>query len=86
MRPLLLLICLLPTWLLADDYGYPLHNPFEATIAGTPAALRPALPDEQSISQRDYSLNLRPERANRSRSMPASISTPAALGSSRLGS
>ncbi|GGH88754.1 serine/threonine protein kinase [Pseudomonas fluvialis] len=65
MRPLLLLICLLPTWLLADDYGYPLHNPFEATIAGTPVALRPALPDEQSISQRDYSLNLRPERANR---------------------
>lgn len=44
------------------DYQFPLHNPFEATIAGTPSALRPALPDDVDIKQRDYSLRLRPER------------------------
>ena len=44
------------------DYQFPLHNPFEATIAGTPSALRPALPDDADIKQRDYSLRLRPER------------------------
>lgn len=44
------------------DYQFPLHNPFEATIAGTPSALRPPLPDDADIKQRDYSLRLRPER------------------------
>lgn len=44
------------------DYQFPMHNPFEATIAGTPSALRPALPDDADIKQRDYSLRLRPER------------------------
>lgn len=47
----------------AASYGYPLSNPFEATIATTPAALQPAgLPDDQHIDQDDYELNLRPER------------------------
>lgn len=44
------------------SYQFPLHNPFEATIAGTPSALRPQLPDDADIRQRDYRLRLRPER------------------------
>ncbi|OHC13238.1 MAG: serine/threonine protein kinase [Pseudomonadales bacterium GWC1_66_9] len=44
------------------SYGFPLHNPFEATIATTPPELRPALPPDSEIDQRDYSLSLRPER------------------------
>lgn len=43
-------------------YQFPLSNAFEATIAGTPSALRPQLPDDADIKQRDYSLRLRPER------------------------
>jgi len=43
-------------------YGYPLTNPFEATIATTPPALRPDLPADSDIDQADYTLNLRPER------------------------
>jgi predicted alpha/beta-fold hydrolase len=46
----------------AASYGYPLTNPFEATIATTPPDLRPKLPDNQDINQADYSLNLRPNR------------------------
>ncbi len=47
----------------AASYGYPLTNPFEATIATTPPEQRPTLPSDEDISQSDYSLNLRPERA-----------------------
>lgn len=43
-------------------YGYPLTNPFEATIASTPLALRPELPKDEDIKQADYSINLLPER------------------------
>lgn len=43
-------------------YQFPLTNPFEATMAGTPSALRPVLPNDVDIRQRDYSLRLRPER------------------------
>lgn len=43
-------------------YGYPLTNPFEATIASTPPELRPTLPLDEDIDQADYSLNVRPER------------------------
>lgn len=46
----------------ANDYGFPLANPFEATIVGTPPALRPPLPDDAEIVQADYSLRLRPRR------------------------
>lgn len=46
----------------ATAYEYPLSNPFAATIAGTPSALRPQLPEDADIKQRDYSLRLRPER------------------------
>ena len=46
----------------ADRYGFPLADPFEATIATTPPELRPALPDDAGIDQRDYSLLLRPHR------------------------
>lgn len=46
-------------------YGYPISNPFAATIAGTPQALRPPLPDPADIDQSDYSLSLRPERETR---------------------
>lgn len=44
---------------------YPISNPFEATIAGTPAALMPQLPSSRDIQQKDFSLNLRPQRAAR---------------------
>ncbi|WP_242671848.1 serine/threonine protein kinase [Stutzerimonas kirkiae] len=73
--PLLLCISVLASMLLAlpghaadirpEHYGYPLHNPFEATIAGTPAALRADLPDDDAIRQKDYSLRLLPEREYR---------------------
>ncbi|GAB6386997.1 serine/threonine protein kinase [Stutzerimonas marianensis] len=45
-----------------EDYGYPLSNPFEATIATTPVELRAETPTDDDIDQRDYSLRLRPER------------------------
>lgn len=47
---------------ISADYQFPLTNAFEATIAGTPSILRPQLPDDADIKQRDYSLRLRPER------------------------
>ena len=43
-------------------YGFPLTNPFEATIATTPPDLRPKLPSDDEINQSDYTLNMRPER------------------------
>ena len=43
-------------------YGYPLVNPFEATITSTPPNLRPEVPLPEDIDQRDYSVKLRPER------------------------
>jgi hypothetical protein len=46
----------------AASYGFPLTNPFEATIASTPIDLQPKLPDIADINQSDYTLNLRPER------------------------
>ncbi len=47
----------------ARDYGFPLLNPFEATIATTPKMLQPQnLPDDRYIDQDDYTLTLRPER------------------------
>jgi hypothetical protein len=46
----------------ARSYGYPLHNPFEATIATTPPPLRPALPADSDIDQADHQVRLRPER------------------------
>ncbi len=46
----------------ATTYQFPLHNAFEATIAGTPSALQPQLPDDADINQHDYNLRLRPER------------------------
>lgn len=39
----------------AESYGYPLANPFEATIATTPPELRPELPADGDIRQSDYS-------------------------------
>lgn len=45
-----------------EEYGYPLANPFEATIAATPMALRATVPTDDEIDQADYSLRLRPER------------------------
>ncbi|MHA6494499.1 alpha/beta fold hydrolase family protein [Pseudomonas borbori] len=46
----------------AQSYGYPLTNPFEATIATTPPELRPELPADEDIDQDDYQVKLRPER------------------------
>ena len=45
----------------AASYGYPLTNPFEATIATTPPEQRPTLPSDDEIDQADYDLKLRPE-------------------------
>ncbi|MDZ5601359.1 serine/threonine protein kinase [Pseudomonas sp. RP23018S] len=47
----------------AASYGFPLTNPFEATIATTPPEDRPTLPSDEDIDQKDYSLTMRPERA-----------------------
>ena len=46
----------------AQSYGYPLTNPFEATIATTPPELRPQLLADGDIDQQDYKIKLRPER------------------------
>ncbi len=46
----------------AASYGYPLTNPFEATIATTPPDLRPELPLNEDINQSDHTVKLRPER------------------------
>ncbi|MFA7822160.1 hypothetical protein [Aeromonas dhakensis] len=46
----------------AESYGYPLANPFEATITTTPPELRPELPADGDIRQSDYSVRLRPDR------------------------
>ena len=46
----------------AASYGYPLTNPFEATIATTPPELRPELPLDDDINQSDRSVTMRPER------------------------
>lgn len=43
-------------------YGYPIDNPFAATIANTPSFLRPELPHNAQIKQKDFTLNLLPER------------------------
>lgn len=45
-----------------EAYGYPLSNPFEATIATTPVELRAEVPSDDDIDQADYRLRLRPER------------------------
>ncbi|MBU2332317.1 MAG: serine/threonine protein kinase [Gammaproteobacteria bacterium] len=45
-----------------EEYGFPLSNPFEATIAGTPNELRAEVPTDDDIDQADYNLRLRPER------------------------
>lgn len=45
-----------------SGYGFPLTNPFEATIASTPAHLQAPMPADDDIDQSDYSLRLRPER------------------------
>ena len=62
------LLCTLPLNTQAksvpDTYQFPLHNAFEATIAGTPSSLRPPLPADADIRQHDYNLRLRPEREN----------------------
>src|SRR3546814_19601085 len=48
--------------LTVEEYGFPLSNPFEATIAGTPNELRAEVPSDDDIDQADYNLRLRPER------------------------
>ena len=44
-------------------YGFPVTNPFEATIASTPPAKQPVLPADDAIDQGDYALDLMPGRA-----------------------
>lgn len=67
-RLLALLSCLILTAPLsaadidASSYGYPLSNPFEATVATTPVELRPQLPADADINQADYQARMRPER------------------------
>lgn len=46
----------------ASSYGYPISNPFEATLATTPPELRPELPADDDIDQDDYQIRLRPDR------------------------
>ena len=46
----------------AASYGFPITNPFEATIATTPPDLRSTVPADDDIDQADYALKLRPER------------------------
>ncbi|MGQ7815233.1 alpha/beta fold hydrolase family protein [Metapseudomonas furukawaii] len=48
----------------AESYGFPITNPFEATIATTPPDLRSPVPADSDIDQADYAMQLRPEREN----------------------
>ncbi len=41
-----------------QDYGYPLTNPFTATIVNTPPGVQASLPDPASIDQADYAVRL----------------------------
>jgi hypothetical protein len=43
-------------------YGYPINNAFEATIAGTPAALQASVASDDEIDQADYRLDLEAQR------------------------
>lgn len=45
-----------------QSYGFPIHNPFQATIAGSPVELQPQLIGNEQIKQKDYQLRLRPDR------------------------
>lgn len=49
----------------ASTYGYPISNPFEATISGTPPNLRPSVPADEDIKQSDYRLHLHTDGAKR---------------------
>ena len=44
------------------SYGFPISNPFEATITSTPQPQQPAVLTNDEISQSDYSLVMQPER------------------------
>ncbi len=46
----------------ASHYGFPIADPFEATITTAPPALRPKVPASTEIRQADYSLDMQPER------------------------
>lgn len=54
----------------SSSYGYPFHNPFEATIVGTPIELQPKLIDSSLIKEKDFSLRLNVEREH---SLPANF-------------
>lgn len=49
----------------AASYGYPISNPFESTITGTPPELRPQVASDEDIDQADYRLNLEAARAEK---------------------
>lgn len=49
----------------ATSYGYPVSNPFEATIGGTPPNLRPSVPADEDINQSDYRLKLHADGSKR---------------------
>jgi len=44
------------------SYGFPITNPFEATITSTPKPQQPTVPNDDEINQSDYSLDMLPER------------------------
>jgi len=44
------------------SYGFPISNPFEATITSTPRPQQPVVPTDDEINQSDYSLVMQPER------------------------
>jgi hypothetical protein len=46
-------------------YGFPVTNPFEATITSTPLPQQPKVPTDDEINQSDYDLDLMPGRAER---------------------
>lgn len=45
-----------------DDYEYPITNPYEATVIGTPPHLKYRAPDRKELQERTYSLAVFPER------------------------
>lgn len=45
-----------------DDYDYPITNPYEATVIGTPPRLKYRIPDRKEPQERIYSLEVFPEQ------------------------
>ncbi|MDX1666429.1 MAG: alpha/beta fold hydrolase [Saprospiraceae bacterium] len=59
---LLLIVCGPAPAGVVDDYDYPISNPYEATVIGTPPRLKYRIPDLKERQERIYAMDVYPER------------------------